>query len=164
MRVIALTLLLVAFAMPARADYDSAVLAYDGGRYEEAIREFRRLSATGHPGAQFMLGAMHFHGRGVVRNDAIAAVWFHKAARQGHPGSQLAFGSIHIRGIGVRQNLSKAYRWLTLAAQSSVATLHQQAVMIRDEAARLMTAAEIHEARVMAEGWSPVSAGYVRRP
>ena len=105
----------------AHADYDAGVLAYDSGKYEDALAEFRPLIAGGHPGAEFMVGAMYCYGKGTPRDDALAAAWFHKAAYQGHPGAQLAYGSLHIRGHGVLQDLGKAYMWLTLAMSTACA-------------------------------------------
>ncbi|MAG98946.1 MAG: tetratricopeptide repeat protein [Alphaproteobacteria bacterium] len=154
--------LLLALPSAARADYESAVLSYDKGRYDVALRDFRPLSETGHSGAEFMLGAMYFYGRGVTRNDGLAAIWFFKAANQGHPGAQLAFGSMHIRGIGVRQDLITAYTWLSLTMRSAIPTLVHQATLLRDEAAQLMTPQEIEAARAKAADWSATPAGLTR--
>ena len=154
--------LLLALPSAARADYESAVLSYDNGRYDVALREFRPLSESGHAGAEFMLGAMHFWGRGVARNDGLAAIWFFKAANQGHPGAQLAFGSMHIRGIGVRQDLVSAYVWPSLVLRSAVPTLVHQATLLRGEAARLMTPQETETARRRAADWSLTPTGLTR--
>ena len=140
-------------AMPARADFARAVLDYDGGRFDRARGEFRLLAERGHPGAEFMLGAMYFYGKGVRRDDQIAAVWFHKSAIKGNASGQLAFGSLHIRGLGVRQDLVKAYAWLTVASNHGIAGLQQQAVALRDEAAHLMRPDEIADARRWAAGF-----------
>lgn len=158
MRSILAVLFLCAPSAAARAGYDTAILAYESGRYDIAFREFSLLSERGDPRAEFMLGVMYFHGRGVPGNDAFAAVWFHKAAAQGHPGAQLAYGSLHIRGVGVAQDLTRAYMWLSLAADSGVPGLRQQAVLLRGDAARLMNPARIAEARARARKWQPTPA------
>lgn len=149
------TLAAAAAAGPARADYEQAVLAYDQGRFAEALAEFQRLAERGHPGSEFMLGAMYFYGKGVRRDDAAAAIWFHKAALKGNPNAQLAFGSLHIRGLGVRQDLVKAYMWLTVSAERGVPGLQQQALALREEAAQLMRPEEIERARRLAAAWRP---------
>lgn len=141
-----------------RADYDSGVLAYESGRYDIALDEFNLISERGDPRAQFMLGAMHFHGKGVPQNDGFAAIWFHKSAIQGHPGAQLAYGSLHIRGIGVSQDLIRAYTWLSLAIDSNVPGLRQQAVLLRDDAAQLMSLEQIVEAKIRSGKWQPTPA------
>ena len=144
---------------PARADFTTAVVAYDKGSFGRARDEFMQLAERGHPGAEFMLGAMYFYGKGVQRNDAIAAIWFHKAAIKGDPSGQLAFGSLHIRGLGVRQDLVKAYGWLTVAANHVIPGLQQQAISLRDEAERLMQPDEIADARRWASNFKAEKAG-----
>ncbi len=144
---------------PARADFNGAVVAYDHGKFDPARSEFQHLAQRGHAGAEFMLGAMYFYGKGVQRNDAIAAIWFHKAAIKGNPSGQLAFGSLHIRGLGVRQDLVKAYGWLTVAANHAIPGLQQQALALRDEAARLMQPGEVADAKRWASGFEAKTAG-----
>lgn len=161
MRRLALILLLLAAAVPAQASYERAVLAYDQGRFEEAFGSFQRLAERGDPGSEFMLGAMYFYGKGVPRDDAVAAIWFHKAALKGNPNAQLAFGSLHIRGLGVRQDLVKAYMWLAVSADHGAPGLQQQATALRDEAARLMRADEVESARRAARAWRPQRSGLV---
>jgi TPR repeat protein len=162
MRRAALALLLsVLAAAPAWAGYEKAVLAYDQGRFREAFAEFQELADRGDRGAEFMLGAMHFYGKGVRRDDAAAAIWFHKAALKGDPKAQLAFGSLHIRGLGVRQDLVKAYMWLTVSADHGVPGLQQQAVTLREEASRLMRPDEVERARRLAADWRPQRSGLI---
>ena len=117
------------------------------GKYSVARKNFLSLAATGHPGAEFMLGVMRFHGRGVKANDGLAAIWFHKSAIKGNPTGQLALGSLHIRGLGVQQDLVKAYGWLSLAANQTVPDLRQKAIALRDKTANLMNADEIAKAK-----------------
>ena len=147
-------------AATAQANYEAGVIAYESGEYARALKEFRPLAAQGVSDAEFMLGAMYFYGNGVVRNDAFAAIWFHRAAQQGNAKAQLAFGSLHIRGLGVRQDLVKAYMWLSLAADSEVSGLMQQAILLRSDAAWLMTREEIETAQRRLEAWTPRPAGF----
>ncbi len=146
---------------PARADFANAVVAYDQGSFTPARSEFLGLAQRGHAGAEFMLGAMYFYGKGVQRNDAIAAIWFHKAAIKGNPSGQLAFGSLHIRGLGVRQNLVTAYSWLTVAAHHAIPGLQQQAIALRHEAARLMQPDEIADAQRWARNFTAKASGLI---
>ena len=158
MRLLIAILICCVVSSAVRADYDSAVLAYELGRYDTALEEFNLLSERGDTRAQFMLGAMYFHGKGVPQNDGFAAIWFHKSAIQGHPGAQLAYGSLHIRGVGVAQDLIRAYIWLSLAIDSNIPRLRQQAVLLRDDAARLMNPEQVSDARVRADKWQPIPA------
>jgi TPR repeat protein len=148
-------------AGPARADFESGVAAYDSGDYSSAIAEFRRESERGQAASEFMLGVMYFYGKGVMRDDGIAAVWFHKAAGKGYAGAQLAYGSLHIRGVGVRRDPFAAYFWLTLAGESGIPGLQQQATVLRDDAARGLTPSEIERAQRKAGRWKPTRAGLV---
>jgi len=145
----------------AQTEYARGVAAYEGGKFVEAMAEFRPLVEQGHAGAEFMTGVMYFQGRGVVKNPKLAAIWFHKAAIKGHAGAQLAFGSVHIRGVGVYQDLIQAYKWLTLAADSKVPGLQQQAGMLRGDAERLMTPEEVGDATAAAHSFTPTHAGLV---
>ena len=152
---------LLAVAMPraAQADFKNAVVDYDQGKFDRALHEFMKMAEAGHPGAEFMLGAMYFYGKGVPPDHAIAAIWFHKAAIKGNASAQLAFGSLHIRGLGVQQDLVEAYTWLTIAGDHNIPGLQQQAITLRDEAARLMQPGEIAEAQRAAHDFSPTRAG-----
>ncbi len=151
--------LLGLLAAPARADYGGGIVAYESGRYEEALRELLPLSQEGDANAEFMLGVMYYYGRGVTRDEGLAAVWFYKSARKGNPSGQLAFGSLYIRGTGVSRDLGQAFVWLTLAAESGVPGLQQQALYLRDVAARLMAPDEVEKARYRATGFRPKRGG-----
>lgn len=139
--------------------YTTAVLAYDRGDHGDALAAFRELAVTGYPGAEFMLGAMYFYGKGVTRDDALAAIWFHKAAAKGNVNAQFALGSMLIGGLGVRQDLVQAYTWLTLAANDGPPALRHQAILLRDEAAGLMRPDEVAKATKAATAWSPRRSG-----
>ena len=152
-----------ALVSPAAADYKKAVAAYDAGDFKLALKELTALAEAGQANAEFLLGAMYFYGNGVVQNNALAAIWFHKAAIKGDPNGQLAFGSIHIRGIGVRQDLSEAYKWLSLAADRGGHGLRQQAAVLREQAAKLMTPREIASAQKSASTFTPKRAGLTRK-
>ncbi len=141
--------------------YTRAVLDYDHGRFDAALPALRRLANRGHAGAEFILGAMYFYGKGVNRDDKLAAVWFHKSALKGNANAQLAFGSLHIRGLGVPQDLIAAYAWLSIAAGQAIPALQQQALSLRGEAQKLMEPDEIDEGRRQAARFSPSRAGLV---
>jgi TPR repeat protein len=153
-----------ALSAPQQDAYERAVLAYDNGRYAEALKEFHQLAERGHTGAEFMLGAMHFQGRGIRRDEKAAAIWFRKAADKGDANAQLAFGSLHIRGLGVPQDLVKAYAWLTLASERGTGHVLERAKALREEAARLMRPEEIERARKAAADFKPGRSGLSYTP
>jgi len=157
-RLLMTIVVLCIFSGVARADYEAAVVSYELGRYDVALKEFTLLGERGDSRAEFMLGAMYFEGKGVLQNDSFAAIWFHKSAIQGHSGAQLAYGSLHIRGVGVAQDLVQAYMWLSLAIDSDVPGLRHQAKLLRNDAARLMSSEQIRDARDEAKNWMPIPA------
>jgi len=148
-----------ALAASPQARYEAGLEAYQRGEDARALEIFKRLVTRGDPGAEFMLGAMYFYGRGVRRNDGIAAVWFHKAANQGNREAQLAYGSLLIQGVGARQDIVKAHMWLSLVVETGDAVLREHAVRLRDQAVKLMTADELADARRRARDFRPRRAG-----
>ena len=143
------------------ADYERGIGSYKTGDNIAALNDFGDQVIRGHAGSQFMLGVMYFYGKGVDRHDGIAAVWFHKAAIKGHAGAQLAFGSLFLDGVGVHRDLISAYKWLTLAADSDVSGLREQAIILRNEAASEMSPKDIEKALRHAREWMPQSSEFI---
>jgi len=83
--------LIVATSSPVRADYLSAISAYEIGAYEVAFGEFRPLAQSGDPAAQYHLGLMFRDGRGVQKDPVTALGWFICAAGLGgQAGAEVA--------------------------------------------------------------------------
>ncbi len=72
--------LAMGFAMPAFADYEIGLAAYELGDYEGALEEIRLLARRGDPGSQFLLGVMYAEGRGVPWDEVKALAWLSCAA------------------------------------------------------------------------------------
>ena len=68
---------------PAFADVKAGVDAWSRGEYRKAVEEWRPAAIAGDADAQFNLGVMYAQGRGVVRDDVQAIVWYRKAAGRG---------------------------------------------------------------------------------
>lgn len=79
-------LLLLGGAMPAHADFRSALDAYKRGDLRVAYEQFLPLAKHGDARSRLMLGVMNGEGKGVERNDFLAHVWFILAARSVYPG------------------------------------------------------------------------------
>ena len=79
--------LLVAFASPAWADFDSGLSAYMRSDYRAAYAEFAPLADQGNADAQNMLGYMYARGQGVPQDFVQAHVWFNLAAAAGKGGA-----------------------------------------------------------------------------
>ena len=83
-----------------RADFDDGMVAYELSNFESALGEFRLAAKHGEPRAQYMLGVMYEHGRGVGKGNAAAMKWYRMAAEQGHAKSQYKLGLMHEKGMG----------------------------------------------------------------
>jgi TPR repeat protein len=107
--------------------FQAAQAARDRGADAEALEGFEEAARYGHMGAQFALGEVYSLGRGVEKNNALAARWYGKAAYQGLPEAQYAYGLVHVRGLGLPINRAAGYRWLLLAARNG----HERAEVVR---------------------------------
>ncbi len=65
-------------------NYDAGIEAYKRGHYTTALYDFEKRAKQGDPVAQFCLGYMYKHGKGVKANNQTALDWYTKAAAQGH--------------------------------------------------------------------------------
>jgi TPR repeat protein len=102
-----------------RADpsVESALAAHRRGRYEAALRMAGPLAEAGDARAQLLLGDLHYHGRGVARNDAEAMRWFRLAAEQGEAEARFHLGVMYDQGQSVPEDDAEAVRWYRLAAE-----------------------------------------------
>jgi TPR repeat protein len=75
-----------------------------------------RLAKRGYPDAQWKVGDMYFHGRGVEQNDASAVLWYKASADFGDPDGLYRMGLMYHWGIGVRMDESEAVRLWVIGA------------------------------------------------
>lgn len=71
-------------ALPARGDVISGQLAYQQGRYDEALANWRPAAERGDAEAEFDLGIMYYKGVGVSADPVEAYAWFARAAGNGN--------------------------------------------------------------------------------
>ncbi len=114
-----------------------------------ALRENLLPAQQGDPQAQVFVGYLYETGQGVRQNYPKAAQWYWKAAEQGNSIAQYQLGTMYHLGKGVSQNYGLAYMWLDLSASGG----NLSAKEIRRIVAGKMTAAEIADAKRMAEEW-----------
>ena len=146
MRAIILSLILMlGLAAPARADFMTALSAYDAGDYAAAFTEWRRLAANGDSESQVALAGLYEAGLGAPRDYREAAGWYHKAAVHGHRTARLNLGELYARGRGVRRDVVRAWYWLGLAAADGSAWARGR----QAELALLMTAKQRRRAETM---------------
>jgi hypothetical protein len=100
---------LVAASSPVRADYRSAVSAYENGAYEAALDEFRTLARSGDPAARYHLGLLFKDGRGVPKDPVTALGWFICAAgSDGQVGADAARSAEQLSSALDRASVSAA--------------------------------------------------------
>ncbi len=87
-----LVLSIVCLVLPAWADFETAMDAYNRKDYATALREWQALAEQGEADAQDFLGTLHFKGWGVPQDYTKARQWWEKAAAQGSPSAQSDLG------------------------------------------------------------------------
>ena len=119
---ITLVLSIGCLVVPAWANIEAGVDAYNRGDYATALREWRPLAEQGDTDAQFNLGLLYANGQGVPKDDAQARQWYEKAAAKGHAEAQVNLGILFVDGRGVPQDYKMAMYWLRLSAHQGNAT------------------------------------------
>ncbi|MFO1061527.1 MAG: tetratricopeptide repeat protein [Dongiaceae bacterium] len=103
-------------AMPARADMDRGMAAYERGDFQTAYRELRGPAAQGNPQAQAKLGYMYMTGKGVKLDYGAAMRWLSQAADVNEPSAQTNIGVLYYEGDGVDRDYKVAAGWFQKAA------------------------------------------------
>jgi uncharacterized protein len=111
-------LIIIAHSTPASAERDAGIAAYGKNDYPTAFKELRPDAEAGDAKAQYYLGLLYAHGRGVEKDPATAATWFHKSAEQGNAEAQFDLGHLYRRGVGVPQDDAIAVDWWRKAAEN----------------------------------------------
>jgi TPR repeat protein len=119
--ILRLAILLLALApLTAQADFKSGLAAYEAGDYAAALREWTPLAEDGMAEAQYNLGLIHHHGRGVAANPALALEWYRKAAEGGYDRAQYRVAEMYEAGTGTakgKKDLVQARLWFTMAEE-----------------------------------------------
>lgn len=113
---LAVVLSLICLAVPAWADFQAGINAYNRGDFETTLREIRPLADEGDSNAQFQLAMLYYRGRGVAQDYAKSRLWWEKAAVQGHRVAQYNLGILYHEGRGVPQDYDQARQWCEKAA------------------------------------------------
>ena len=146
-----LSLLLFAAALPALADFQAGLDAFQNGDYVTAAKEWRPLAEEGSPIAQFNLGLLYLDGHGVPQSDAEAVNWFRRAAEQDYAQAQHNLGAMYGKGQGVKRDLIQAYKWLNICAAKG----NTGCVTQRDLIAKKLKPGQIAEAQRLATLFQP---------
>ena len=106
----------------------------------------RQAAEQGDAKAQFNLGVMYYHGKGVPQNDLQAVAWYRKAAEQGDVDAQRILGMMYDNGVGVVQDNKLAYVWSSVSAANG----DVEAATNRDLFAKRLSPAVLAEAQALA--------------
>jgi len=131
--------LIVLFALPMYADFQTALDAYNTGDYETAYSEWLPLAGKESAAAQFNIGLMFERGEGRERDVKVAVEWYLRAAENGFGRAQFRLGEFYEAGVHIEQDLVQARKWFAIAAQQR----HPGANKLRKKVAKKMTPGEI---------------------
>ena len=137
----------------ASAQFNIGVMYYEGQGvqqdYNQAAAWYAKAAEQGDAKAQTNLGMMYEKGQGVQQDFNQAVAWYRKAAEQGHTKAQFNLGVMYKKGQGVPQDYAQAYMWVNLAAAQGV----EDAVRMRDNLVKKLTASQIEEGQRLAREW-----------
>jgi len=119
-RIVSALMLLVLSSIPALADYDAGLMAFNRGDFELALDEWRPLAEQGHARAQYQIGTMYANGNGVFISLREALKYYQASAEQGLPEAQHALAFTYRVGNGVPKNTTEAAKWYRLAAEAGI--------------------------------------------
>ncbi len=148
-RVALAALLLAALVVPARADFQDGVKAYNQGDYAAALKEWKPLAEGGHGDAQNNLGIMYDQGEAVAEDQVEAVRWYREAARQGLSDAPNNLGRMYELGRGVDQDLVQAHKWYNIAVAKGNDAARRNAERVTER----LSDEELGQAREMARAW-----------
>jgi TPR repeat protein len=134
---------------PARADFKAGLEAYESGDFKGALTEWLPLAEQGLVEAEFNVGLLYYHGRGVEQDHAGAAEWYRRAAEQGYLRAQYALGEMYEDGDGIPQDLIQAYKWFRLANREK----YEDARKRRKRVAERLTDHDLAQAELQVREW-----------
>ncbi|TLS69103.1 SEL1-like repeat protein [Mariprofundus erugo] len=83
----------------------------------QLFREYLEKALAGDSYARYLLGLMYYEGRGIAKDEMLAANMFMLSAKQGLTEAQHAIGLMYYQGSGLPQDTGKAMQWLEKAAR-----------------------------------------------
>lgn len=131
------------------AEAEAGHTAFRDRDFDEAFEILLPLAKDGDVEAQFEVGFMYVHGRGVDRDFDTAMHWLTLAADQGHPQAQYHLALSYDIGRGVARDLVEAHKWATLA----LAQGYTSAGEVKEDTASNMNEDELREARKRVSEW-----------
>ncbi len=137
-----------------------AKAAFDAGDFKTAAEILSRLASQGDQAAQYNLAMLYLEGKGVPKDDAMAASLFEDSARQGNPGAALDLGILFRNGQGIRKDLERAYMWLQMAMIQLTGRDRSTAARYSKEIAKSLSSDQMQAAQDMIENCRDVGVEY----
>lgn len=150
----------VTLAMASDNPTADAKAAFDAGDYKAAAQILSRLASQGDQAAQYNLAMLYLEGKGVPKDDAMAASLFEDSARQGNPGAALDLGILLRNGQGLKQDLEHAYMWLQVAIMQLTGQDRATASRYAKEIAKSLSSDQMQDAQDMVENCRTVGVEY----
>jgi len=118
-------LLAILLSLPAFADYQAGLDAYNAARYTTALDEWTAVVEQApsdvnpaiYAEAHYAIGMLYWLGLGVPKDYPEAAKWLRKAAEMGSAGAQAKLGYLYTEGIAVARDYPQAFQWFSKAAK-----------------------------------------------
>lgn len=108
--------LLAAWMPTAEASYESGLVAFERGDFEQALKDWLAEAEKGDARAQHNVGVVYDSGRGLTPDPVEARKWYERAAAQGLPEAQNNLGMLYSKGRGVEPDQARAIElWSTAA-------------------------------------------------
>jgi hypothetical protein len=108
-RVTALVISFVSGMTAAEPDGDAALAKEQAGDVRGAYADFLKLANNGNAKAMLDVGRLHYEGKGVPRDYALAMEWWVKAFEQGEGMAYNNIAVLYRDGLGVDKNLKIAW-------------------------------------------------------
>lgn len=104
-------------SLPASADFEKGIAAYQADNLPLAYKEFRASADEGHADSQFNVALMLEKGMGVEKDEKQAVVWYEKSAVKGNAAAQFNLGVLYENGRGTAVDFAKANEWYRKASE-----------------------------------------------
>jgi hypothetical protein len=117
--------LLLLLSMPAAADYQAGLDAYNAGNYTTALEQWQAVAASSprdetpaiYAEAHYAIAMLYWQGQGVPQDYRQAYDWLLKAAGMDHAGAQAKLGYLYTDGSVVPRDFNKAFDYYDKAAR-----------------------------------------------
>ena len=100
---------------------DEGSAAFQRGDYTQAFQIWESAANKGDHRAQFLLSSLYSEGKGIVKDEMMAAKWLLSSASGGFPIAQFNLGNHYYNGVGIEQSYEKAVEWWSRSARQGFA-------------------------------------------